>query len=209
MAGGGEATEVLGATRCHPELSPWRQAGLADAFSALSPDTKRTRPCLARPQVETVCRSYIAHSRCSLGDARRALSAIQLNRHGLTPTRPSKQPWGGASYPALAISTPITRSEVKRRRLEWFAICQPLPGSCWSQKQANNAQATRTGPSATSFEARAMFKRGRADVIAIATNPWTVCVRTAVFPTPSTRRNMAMLQTASREAFAVPERSER
>lgn len=126
----------------------------------LPTDTKRTRPCLARPQVETVdqqpallhtvCRSYIAHSRCSLGDARRALSAIQPAQQTWPDTNKTEQAAvGGASYPAPAISTPITRSEARRRRLGWFAICQPLPGSCWSQKQASNAQATRTGPSAT------------------------------------------------------------
>jgi hypothetical protein len=75
-------------------------AGLADGFSALSPDRKRRRPAL----LHTRCRSYMAHVCCSLGYRRRRARALSLcvcaiphpNKHGLT-TRPSKQPWGTRS----------------------------------------------------------------------------------------------------------------
>jgi hypothetical protein len=60
-AGAASDQRYLGLQDCQsvsqsvPELSAWRQAGLANVFCSLSPDSsKRRRRCLARPQVETV-----------------------------------------------------------------------------------------------------------------------------------------------------------
>ena len=46
----------------------------------------------------------------------------------------------------LSTSNSITRSEVKPHRLGRFLICQPLPGSCWSQKRATTLKPCEQGP---------------------------------------------------------------
>lgn len=72
----------------------------------------------------------------------------------------------------------ITRSEVKPHRLGWVRNLPAVARQSLVSEASNNAQAMRTGPSAT-LRARAMFKRG-CDVIVIATNRLT-CKRSS-FP---------------------------
>ena len=146
-------------------LSWWRSGGISSCpLFFISRQQPKTRPRLARPQLETLQqRLYYSLPRCSRShctspaavrsgaDAASSVAGrlcwttvqhIDPNRHGLT-TRPSKQPWGDM---ALSTRNSITRSEVKPRRVGWFVICHPLPGSCWSQKQATTLKPCEQGP---------------------------------------------------------------
>jgi hypothetical protein len=100
------------------------------------------------------CCSHITHvRRCSLGCRCRAralslagsatVTTVLYQTQQMWPDNKAEQAAVGDMV--LSTSNSITRSEVKPHRLGRFLICQPLPGSCWSQKQATTLKPCEQG----------------------------------------------------------------
>jgi hypothetical protein len=160
-------------------LSGWRWHGHSSkrcnsALLFCSPTRRRPALLLTR------CRSHIVHVR-SDADAARLLSTLLHQPSKLTwPDNNNNNKAERTAVVNIVFSTrnSITRSEVKPHRLGWVRNLPAVARQSLVSEASNNAQAMRTGPSAT-LRARAMFKRG-CDVIVIATNRLT-CKRSS-FP---------------------------
>jgi hypothetical protein len=166
-------------------------AGLADGFSALSPDRKRRRPAL----LHTRCRSYMAHVCCSLGYRRRRALFLSLY-YSI-----SQQTWPDNKAEQAAVGGSITPSEVKRRRVEWFVICQPLPGSCWVAEASKQRSSHANRPSVTCFA----HVPCPSEAVMSLLSQQTVRLRTAVdVPPPPPHCHSATLQHLCDAAELVP-----
>jgi hypothetical protein len=124
----------------------------------------------------------------------------------------SQQTWPDNKAEQAAVGDSITPSEVKRRRVEWFVICQPLPGSCWVAEASKQRSSHANRPSVTCFA----HVPCPSEAVMSLLSQRTVCLRTAVdvplhlhTATLQLCNISAMLQNLSREALAVPELSTR